>query len=45
MFISNNFILDTEKIVFIYNKYEIAPYAVGDIMIDVTYEELKDLLK
>ena len=45
MFISNNFILDNEKIVFIYNKYEIAPYAVGDIMIDVTYEELKDLLK
>ena len=45
MFISNNFILDNEKIVFIYNKYEIAPYAFGDIMIDVTYEELKDILK
>lgn len=45
MFISNNFILDNEKIVFIYNRYEIAPYALGDIMIDVTYEELKDLLK
>ena len=45
MFISNNFILDNEKIVFIYNKYEIAPYAFGDIMINVTYDELKDLLK
>lgn len=45
MFISNNFILDDEKIVFIYNRYEIAPYAFGDIMIDVTYEELKDILK
>lgn len=45
MFISNNFILDSEKIVFIYNRYEIAPYALGDIMITVTYDELKDLLK
>lgn len=45
MFISNNFILEEEKIIFIYNKYEIAPYAFGDIMINVTYEELKDLLK
>ena len=45
MFISNNFILDNEKIVFIYNKYEIAPYALGDIMIDVTYDEIKYLLK
>lgn len=45
MFISNNFILDNEKIVFIYNRYEIAPYAFGDIMINVTYDELKNLLK
>ncbi|MBO7231248.1 MAG: DUF3298 domain-containing protein [Bacteroidaceae bacterium] len=45
MFISNNFILDNDKIVFIYNKYEIAPYALGDIMIEVTYNELKDLMK
>ena len=45
MFVSNNFILDKEKIVFIYNKYEIAPYALGDITINVTYDELKDLLK
>lgn len=45
MFISNNFILDNEKIVFIYNRYEIAPYALGDIMIEVAYNELKDLMK
>ena len=38
-------IFGNEKIVFIYNKYEIAPYAFGDIMINVTYDELKDLLK
>lgn len=45
MFISNNFILDDDKIVFIYNRYDIAPYAYGDIMIDVTYDELKNLMK
>lgn len=45
MFVSNNFILDKEQIIFIYNKYEIAPYALGDIMINVTYNELKNLLK
>ena len=44
MFVSNNFILDKEQIIFIYNKYEIAPYALGDIMINVTYNELKKLL-
>lgn len=45
MFISNNFILGNEKIVFIYNRYEIAPYSAGDIMIEVTYNEIKDLMK
>lgn len=45
MFISNNFILGNEKITFIYNKYEIAPYAMGDITIDIAYSEIKDLMK
>lgn len=45
MYISNNYILEKEQIVFIYNKYDIAPYAVGDIMIKISYEQLKDLLK
>lgn len=45
MYISNNYILGKEQIVFIYNKYDIAPYAVGDIMINISYDKLKDLLK
>ena len=45
MYISNNYILGREQIVFIYNKYDIAPYAVGDIMINISYDKLKDLLK
>ena len=45
MYISNNYILEKEQIVFIYNKYDIAPYAMGDIIINISYEKLKDLLK
>lgn len=45
MFISNNFILEKEQIVFIYNRYDIAPYSMGDIMINVSYDEIKDLMK
>lgn len=45
MYISNNYILEKEQIVFIYNKYDIAPYAVGDITISISYDKIKDLLK
>lgn len=45
MYISNNYILEKEQIVFIYNKYDIAPYAVGDITISISYDNIKDLLK
>ena len=45
MYISNNYILEKKQIVFIYNKYDIAPYAVGDIIINISYDKLKDLLK
>lgn len=44
-YISNNFILGKEKITFIYNRYDIAPYAAGEIMLDIDYKRLKDILK
>jgi hypothetical protein len=44
-YISNNFILGKEKITFIYNRYDIAPYAVGEIMLDIDYNRLKDVIK
>lgn len=44
-YISNNFILGKEKITFIYNRYDIAPYAAGEIMLDINYNRLKDVLK
>lgn len=45
MFVSNNFILEKERIVFIYNKYDLAPYSAGEIMINVNYDEIKKLMK
>ena len=45
MYISQNFILGKESITFLYNRYEIAPYAKGDILITLDYETLKDIMK
>ena len=45
MFPSENFTLDKDHITFIYNPYEIAPYAAGIIELEVDYDDLKDILK
>lgn len=45
MFITNNFILGNDSMTFLYNRYEIAPYAMGDILISLDYETLKDIMK
>lgn len=45
LYISNNFILGKDKITFIYNRYDIAPYAAGEIVLDIEYSKLKDILK
>ena len=39
-----NFLITDEGIRFVYNRYEIAPYALGEIELMVPYEELEDLL-
>ena len=44
-FITNNFILGNDSMTFLYNRYEIAPYAMGDILISLDYETLKDIMK
>ena len=44
-FITNNFILGKDSITFLYNRYEIAPYALGDILISLDYNSLKEILK
>ena len=45
MFISQNFILGKDGITFLYNRYEIAPYAMGDIKLTLDYTTLKDIMK
>ena len=45
MFISQNFILEKDSIIFLYNRYEIAPYALGDIKISLDYNTLKEIMK
>lgn len=45
LFVSKNILVYNGYIRFIYNRYDIAPYAAGDIIIDITYEKLKDILK
>lgn len=45
MFPSENFILGDDTITFIYNPYEIAPYAAGFTELTIAYSALDDILK
>jgi hypothetical protein len=42
---NNNFAVTKDGMIFYYNQYEIAPYSAGPIEIQVTYKELKDIIK
>ena len=44
MFISSDILLESKKIVFHYDPYELAPYVYGDIDIEFSYDELSDLV-
>ena len=37
IYLPDNFLLEKEKISFMYNRYDIAPYAVGDIILSLPY--------
>lgn len=45
LYISKNVVMGKDKLTFIYNKYDIAPYAVGEIIAEIPYEKLQDILK
>ena len=45
LYISKNVVMGKDKLTFIYNKYDIAPYAVGEIIAEIPYDNLQDLLK
>ena len=44
MFVSTDMLLESRKIVFHYDPYELAPYVFGDIDIEFSYDELSDLM-
>lgn len=44
MFISDNFKLGADSISFLYNPYDIAPYAFGSTTLSFTYDELKGII-
>jgi hypothetical protein len=45
MFAPENFILGKDDITFIYNPYEIAPYAMGKTELILTYDDMDDIMK
>ena len=45
MYIPDNFLLGKDKIQFLFNRYDIAPYSAGEIVLEVSYEEIGHCLK
>lgn len=45
MFIPDNFLLGKRGVMFLFNRYDIAPYSEGEIVIEVPYEEIGHYLK
>lgn len=45
MFITDNFWLRKDSVTFFFNEYDIAPYACGQTIISLSYDELKGMMK
>ena len=43
--LNNNFLITDRSLIFLFNPYEIAAYVVGSTTIEITYDELKDLIR
>ena len=44
LYIPENFLLLEDRVSFLYNRYDIAPYAMGEFIIDVPYAEIETML-
>lgn len=44
LYIPDNFLLLEDRISFLYNRYDIAPYSMGEFIIDVPYAEIETML-
>jgi hypothetical protein len=40
MYIPDNFLLAKDKVMFLFNRYDIAPYSAGEIVLEIPYEEI-----
>ena len=45
MYIPENFLLSKKGLLFLFNRYDIAPYSMGEIVLEVPYEEIATYLK
>ena len=45
IYIPDNFLLTKEAVLFLFNRYDIAPYSAGEIVIKVPYEEIGQWIK
>ena len=45
MYIPDNFHLGKDKVSFLFNRYDIAPYSAGEIVLEFSYEEIGHCLK
>lgn len=45
IFIPDNFLVSKRAMLFLFNRYDIAPYSEGEIVIEVPYEEIGHYLK
>ena len=41
IYVPDNFLLEKDEASFLYNKYDIAPYAVGTIVLSLPYTEIE----
>ena len=45
IYIPDNFLLRKEGVFFLFNRYDIAPYSAGEIVLEIPYEEIGPYLK
>ncbi|GEM_PF-4194556 len=45
LYIPENFMLKESCVSFLFNRYEIAPYALGDIQLEIPYDKIKPYLR
>ena len=45
LYVPENFLLTDEGVKFLYNRYDIAPYVMGDFQLTIPYAEIENLMK